>query len=224
VALSLLPIVSGLRAAGDQLDEQEGNGDDEGDEGNENGQRPLSVSNDRHQRNDSARQATDKADRCSSRQGGCCEHEREEGGGEPYGPGAVAPACGILIRAGARRGEPAPAVALVAGIVVFAPVAALAWDAEREVWPYLVATSLLQLTYFVLLAAAYGRAELSFVYPIARGSAPVLVLLAGVALLDEAASTTQVGGVLRPVPATDNATVDGTARTPASADVLPLQP
>ena len=101
-----------------------------------------------------------------------------------------------LILARARNVEATTAVALVAGIVVFAPVAALAWDAEREVWPYLVATSLLQLTYFVLLAAAYGRAELSFVYPIARGSAPVLVLLAGVALLDEAASTTQVGGVL----------------------------
>ena len=101
-----------------------------------------------------------------------------------------------LILARARNVEATTAVALVAGIVVFAPVAALAWDAERKVWPYLVATSLLQLTYFVLLAAAYGRAELSFVYPIARGSAPVLVLLAGVALLDEAASAAQVGGVL----------------------------
>jgi drug/metabolite transporter (DMT)-like permease len=101
-----------------------------------------------------------------------------------------------LILARARDIEATTAVALVAGIVVFAPVAALAWDAESKVWPYLVVTSLLQLTYFVLLTAAYGRAELSFVYPIARGSAPVLVLIAGVALLGEAASAAQVGGVL----------------------------
>lgn len=101
-----------------------------------------------------------------------------------------------LILARSRDIEASTAVALVAGIVVFAPVAVLAWEAESEVWPFLVATSLLQLMYFVLLAAAYGRAELSFVYPIARGSAPVLVLLAGVALLDEAASAAQVGGVL----------------------------
>jgi drug/metabolite transporter (DMT)-like permease len=101
-----------------------------------------------------------------------------------------------LILARARDIEAATAVALVAGVVAFAPITALAWDAEPEVWPFLVATSLLQLTYFVLLAAAYGRAELSFVYPVARGSAPVLVLLAGAALLDEAASATQVGGVL----------------------------
>ena len=90
----------------------------------------------------------------------------------------------------------ATAVALVTGVVAFAPVAALAWDAEPEVWPYLVVTSLLQLTYFILLAAAYTRAELSFVYPIARGSAPVLVLVAGIAVLGEAVSATQVGGVL----------------------------
>ena len=101
-----------------------------------------------------------------------------------------------LVLAGARDIEAATAVALVTGVLAFAPVAVLAWDAEPEVWPYLVATSLLQLTYFVLLAAAYGRAELSFVYPISRGSAPVLVLLAGVLLLDQATSATQVGGVL----------------------------
>src|SRR4029450_8160257 len=43
---------------------------------------------------------------------------------------------------------------------------------------------------------AYGRADLSFVYPIARGSAPVLVLLAALAILGESASAAQVVGVL----------------------------
>src|SRR5437660_5313665 len=101
-----------------------------------------------------------------------------------------------LILARARDIESATAVALVAGIVVFAPVAALAWRADPKVWPYLAVTSLLQLTYFVLLTAAYGRADLSFVYPIARGSAPVLVLVAGVVVLGVGASAAQVAGVL----------------------------
>ena len=92
--------------------------------------------------------------------------------------------------------EATTAVALVVGVVAFAPIAALAWEAEREVWPFLVVTSLLQLTYFALLTTAYGRAELSFVYPIARGSAPVLVLLGGIALLAEAASPFMFGPVL----------------------------
>jgi drug/metabolite transporter (DMT)-like permease len=101
-----------------------------------------------------------------------------------------------LALARSRDIEAATAVALLVGVVAFAPVAALAWEAEPRVWPYLVVTSLLQLTYFVLLTTAYSRADLSFVYPIARGSAPVLVLLGGIILLSEGASTTQVGGVL----------------------------
>jgi drug/metabolite transporter (DMT)-like permease len=101
-----------------------------------------------------------------------------------------------LLVAGARDIEATTAVALVVGVVAFAPVAALAWEADSKVWPYLAVTSLLQLLYFVLLTAAYGRADLSFVYPIARGSAPVLVLLAAVVVLGDAASTAQVLGVL----------------------------
>jgi drug/metabolite transporter (DMT)-like permease len=101
-----------------------------------------------------------------------------------------------LLVAGARDIEATTAVALVVGVVAFAPVAALAWEAESEVWPFLAVTSLLQLLYFVLLTAAYSRADLSYVYPIARGSAPVLVLLAAVVVLGDAASTAQVAGVL----------------------------
>lgn len=101
-----------------------------------------------------------------------------------------------LVLAGARDVQAATAVALVCGSVAFAPVAILVWHAEGPVWPYLAVTSLLQLTYFVLLTAAYARADLSFVYPIARGTAPVLVLVVGVLVLGVGASTAQVGGIL----------------------------
>ena len=101
-----------------------------------------------------------------------------------------------LILARAPDVEAATAVALVAGIVAFAPVAVVGWDAESSVWPFLAVTSMLQLAYFLLLTAAYGRADLSFVYPIARGGAPVLVLIAGAVLLGEGASASQVVGVL----------------------------
>jgi drug/metabolite transporter (DMT)-like permease len=101
-----------------------------------------------------------------------------------------------LVLAGARDVQAATAVALVCGSIAFAPIAVLAWRAESNVWPYLAVTSLLQLSYFVLLTAAYERADLSFVYPIARGSAPVLVLIVGVVFLRVGASAAQVAGVL----------------------------
>ena len=50
-----------------------------------------------------------------------------------------------LLLARARDPEAAGAVALVTGVVVFAPVAALTWELVTEAWPYLVATSFLEL-------------------------------------------------------------------------------
>jgi drug/metabolite transporter (DMT)-like permease len=100
-----------------------------------------------------------------------------------------------LVLARAPDIEAVTAVALTVGVVAFAPVAVVAWEADSDVWPYLVVTSFLQLTYFALLTTAYDRAELSFVYPIARGTAPVVVLIAGALLLDDSASAAQVGGV-----------------------------
>src|SRR5262249_50088197 len=88
-----------------------------------------------------------------------------------------------LLLARARDPRAATAVALVAAVIVFAPVTAVVWRADAKVWPFILTSSLLQLLYFALLAAAYARAELSVVYPIARGTAPVIVLVVGVVAL-----------------------------------------
>jgi drug/metabolite transporter (DMT)-like permease len=95
-----------------------------------------------------------------------------------------------------RDTEAATAVAMATSVLVFAPVAVLTWDVDPKVWPFVVVTSLLQLTYFALLAAAYSRAEISFVYPLARGVAPVLVLLVGVVALGVGATALQALGVV----------------------------
>jgi drug/metabolite transporter (DMT)-like permease len=101
-----------------------------------------------------------------------------------------------LLLARARDPEAATAVALVVSIVVFAPVSVFAWGLERDVWPYLVVTSFLQLLYFWLLIAGYRRAEMSVVYPVARGVAPTIVLLAGIVVLGHGTSGAQAGGVV----------------------------
>lgn len=101
-----------------------------------------------------------------------------------------------ILLARARDPESATAVALVAAVIVFAPVAALRFDAEWSVWPFIVATSMLQLLYFALLATAYRKAELSFVYPVARGFAPAIVLVVSVVALGESTSPVQAVGVI----------------------------
>jgi drug/metabolite transporter (DMT)-like permease len=82
-----------------------------------------------------------------------------------------------LLLAGARDPEAAGVVMVITAAVVFAPVAAVTWDVDSGAVPYLAASSAFQLAYFVLLVAAYQRSELSLVYPIARGLAPVIVLV-----------------------------------------------
>jgi drug/metabolite transporter (DMT)-like permease len=100
-----------------------------------------------------------------------------------------------ILLAHERDPEPATAIAICASVVVFAPVALALWDVDPRVWPFVAVTSGLQLLYFALLATAYRRAELSFVYPVARGVAPVLVLLVGVVALGTGASAAQAAGV-----------------------------
>jgi drug/metabolite transporter (DMT)-like permease len=96
-----------------------------------------------------------------------------------------------------RRDVPAAtALAFAAAVLVFAPVAALRWNVDAEAIPYMVVSAGFELVYLALLAAAYGRAELSVVSPVARGLAPVLVLLVGVAALGVGTSGPETGGVL----------------------------
>jgi drug/metabolite transporter (DMT)-like permease len=86
-------------------------------------------------------------------------------------------------------------VVLVLAVVLFAPVAALTWRVEAAAVPWIVASAALELTYFYLLTAAYGGSDVSLVYPIARGIAPVLVLV-GATAAGAALGILQAVGVL----------------------------
>ena len=55
---------------------------------------------------------------------------------------------------------------------------------------------MLHVAYLALLARAYRSGEVSVIYPVSRGVAPVLVLAAGAVLLAQGASAVQVAGVL----------------------------
>ena len=98
----------------------------------------------------------------------------------------------------ARAGDPegAGAAAILFAVVVFAPVAALTWDVRQSAIPYMAASAAAELAYFALLAAAYRRSEMSLVYPIARGLAPVLVLVAAAVATSAEPSAAEVAGVV----------------------------
>jgi drug/metabolite transporter (DMT)-like permease len=98
----------------------------------------------------------------------------------------------------ARAGDPegAGAAAVLFAVAVFAPVAALTWQVDWSAVPFMAASATAELLYFALLAAAYRRSEMSLVYPIARGLAPVLVLLGAAVVTAARPSPLEVAGVL----------------------------
>ncbi|MEA2622333.1 MAG: hypothetical protein QOH61_1243, partial [Chloroflexota bacterium] len=84
---------------------------------------------------------------------------------------AVLHATWNLLLARSRDSDASLAVAMVVGPAVLLPFALLRWRVEPEAVPFVVVSAALELTYFALLAWAYRRAELSLIYPIARGLA-----------------------------------------------------
>jgi len=77
------------------------------------------------------------------------------------------------------------------GTAVLVPVAIVAWlmTGRPPLEPTGIALALgsgvLEAVYFLCLSAAYSRGDLSLVYPIARGTAPLLAIGIGVVLLRE---------------------------------------
>jgi drug/metabolite transporter (DMT)-like permease len=108
---------------------------------------------------------------------------------------AVGHAVWNMLLARARDPEAATAIAMLVGLAVFAIPAVVAWDVDPSVWPYVVGSGVLELVYIALLAAAYRGSDLSLVYPLGRGVAPVLVLVIGVTALGVGTSAAQALGI-----------------------------
>jgi drug/metabolite transporter (DMT)-like permease len=101
-----------------------------------------------------------------------------------------------VLLAGARDSEAATAVATLCGVALLAPVALITGGVSDAALPFAGASAALHVGYLALLARAYQGGEVSVVYPVSRGTAPVLVLAFGALFLSEGASTVAVAGVL----------------------------
>ena len=81
------------------------------------------------------------------------------------------------------------------------PIALVAWlvagrpGLSPAAAAFAALSALLELAYLWFLSSAYRRGELSVVYPIARGSAPLLSVFAGLGLLGERLAPVQLAGV-----------------------------
>jgi drug/metabolite transporter (DMT)-like permease len=100
-----------------------------------------------------------------------------------------------LVLARAADSEAATAATLVTAVALYAIPAAVTRDVGVDALPFVLGSALFELGYLITLAAAYGRGDLSVVYPLARGSAPVLVVVVSVGLLGAATSPAELVGI-----------------------------
>jgi len=108
----------------------------------------------------------------------------------------------------------------IGSVIVYTP--AVLWIAvtqrpefEPRHWIALLGTSVLHLGYSLMLQAGYRASDLSLVYPLARGSGPLMSFVAAVVLLDEHMTWFSVLGVVLIV--TGILLVSGLTREPHKA-------
>lgn len=91
--------------------------------------------------------------------------------------------------------QAATAATFLLSTAIALPFALVWWHADPSVWPWALASTLLEAVYVVALALAYRGGEVSFVYPLTRGLAPVLVLGWSAVVLDHGVSAPEGLGV-----------------------------
>jgi phosphonate utilization associated putative membrane protein len=82
------------------------------------------------------------------------------------------------------------------GSVMAVPVVALVGWPESRAWPYLAASWLVHIGYYLALTGAYRHGELGLTYPLMRGVAPLLVALSAALTLGELLSPLAWMGVI----------------------------
>ena len=100
-------------------------------------------------------------------------------------------------------GDPlrAAAIGMTSAAAVIVPAAAIGWfvigrpSIPIEAIGLSIVSGVLEAAYFGFLAAAYRRGDLSVVYPIARGTAPLLAVAVGIGILGERLGAPGIAGV-----------------------------
>jgi multidrug transporter EmrE-like cation transporter len=70
------------------------------------------------------------------------------------------------------------------------------WAAAAAAWPYIGASVVIHIGYYIALTGAYKHGDLGLTYPLMRGTAPLLVALSATATVGETLSPLAWAGVL----------------------------
>lgn len=100
-----------------------------------------------------------------------------------------------LVRVGLDRLLAVTLIQIGAGVLALAMLPAVSVP-DAAAWPWLVLSAVLHVGYNVFLARAYASGDFGQVYPIARGSAPLIVAFVGLMALGDQPSLIGYSGVV----------------------------
>ena len=84
----------------------------------------------------------------------------------------------------------------VGGIAVGIPLVIVAAIPRADCWPYLLGSVVIHIFYNLLLMQCYRLGEFSQVYPLARGTSPLVVTILAATFIHEHLALAQIAGVL----------------------------
>jgi phosphonate utilization associated putative membrane protein len=100
-----------------------------------------------------------------------------------------------MIKSGGDKGTDT-ALVTMAGSILALPFLLWAGPPRLAVWPYLLASLVIHVGYYIALVEAYRHGDLGLTYPIMRGFAPLLVALASSAFIGEIPSAASWLGIV----------------------------
>ena len=85
---------------------------------------------------------------------------------------------------------------LLGNAVLYSPLLFLQVPRTRVAWGIIIASGVIETVYLLAISRAYALGNLSVVYPVARGSAPLFLLLFSVAILAERPTAYGMAGIV----------------------------
>jgi drug/metabolite transporter (DMT)-like permease len=100
----------------------------------------------------------------------------------------------VMVKAGPDKELESYTVAATSGLLALVLLPFLPLPAPAS-WPWVAASMVVHIAYFMFLAGAYRWGDLSYVYPVMRGGGPMIVALAGALTLGEVLPAKESAGV-----------------------------
>ena len=85
---------------------------------------------------------------------------------------------------------------LLGNAVLYSPLLLIEVPRTRVAWGIIIASGVIETVYLLAISRAYALGNLSVVYPIARGSAPLFLLVASIAILAERPTAYGIAGIV----------------------------